>query len=275
MLETDRIPAEWARQCNLMDEVWAPSTFNAETFRRSGVEKPIYVIPHGVDPDYFNPRIRTYGLRGVYSFLSVFEWGERKGAEILLRAFNEEFSRHEPVILICKVINANRSVDVRQQIANLGLDPQGGRIHISLNQIVPTYELGSLYRSADCFVLPTRGEGWGLPFIEAMACELPVIATAWSAHCDFICEDTGYLLPIDGLVPAVAKSPYYQGFKWAQPSEFHLRRLMRHVYENQEEARAKGKRASEHILREWTWDCAARKIMARMDAINRLTGDPA
>ena len=68
----------------------------------------------------------------------------------------------------------------------MGLDPEGGRIHLSLNQEVPTYQLGVLYRSSDCFVLPTRGEGWGLPIIEAMACGVPVIATSWSAQCDFM-----------------------------------------------------------------------------------------
>ena len=47
MLETDGIPAEWARQANLMDEVWCPSQFNAKTFRDSGVTRPIHVDSAG------------------------------------------------------------------------------------------------------------------------------------------------------------------------------------------------------------------------------------
>lgn len=267
MLETDRIPEDWAQQANQMDEVWAPSTFNVETFRASGVVKPIHVIPLGVDPDHFNPKILKQPLSGVYTFLSIFEWGERKAPEILLRAFNEEFRADEPVILLAKTMNVDPAVDVEGSIANLGLDPHGGRIHFSLNQVVPTNQLGVLYRSADCFVLTTRGEGWGMPVIEAMACGLPVIATNWSAHCDFMTEDNAYPVPVHELIPAVAKCPYYKGFRWAEPSYRDLRRLMRHVYQNQEEARAKGSEASAYVLGNWTWQHAAAKIMKRLEAI--------
>lgn len=268
MLETDHIPADWARQANMMDEVWAPSTFNAQTFFDSGVNVPIHVIPLGVDPDHFNPKIFRHPLTGVYTFLSVFEWGERKMPELLLKAFNDEFQSTEPVILLCKILNVDPSVDVRAQIAALNLRAAGGRIHVGENCLIPTYQLGSLYCSADCFVLSTRGEGWGMPVIEAMACGLPVIATDWSAHRDFMNLDNAYPLPVERLVPAQAKCRYYEGFKWAEPSYHHLRRLMRHVFENQTEARAKGEKASQDVRTNWTWDCAARKIIDRIDQID-------
>jgi GT2 family glycosyltransferase len=267
MLETDGIPAEWARQANLMDEVWCPSHFNAKTFRDSGVTRPIHVIPLGVDPGYFNPQIRTSRVSEQYTFLSVFEWGERKAPELLLHAFNDEFRFDEPVVLVCKILNADTSVDVHDQIRRLELNPAGGSIHVSLNQVVPTYQLGMVYRSADCFVLTTRGEGWGMPILEAMACGLPVIATDWSAQCDFMNAGNAYPIAVDRLIPAVAKCPYYKGFQWAEPSYSDLRRLMRHVYTNRGEARAKGERASHEVLSRWTWDNAALKIITRLDEI--------
>lgn len=267
MLETDGIPAEWVQQANQMDEVWVPSRFNEETFRASGVTRPIHVIPLGVDANYFNPRIAAHPIEGVYTFLSIFEWGERKAPEILLRAFNREFRADEPVVLLAKVTNLDPGVDVNREIANMGLDAEGGRIHFSLNQVVPTYQLGVLYRSADCFVLTTRGEGWGMPIMEAMACGVPVIATGWSAHCDFMTPDNSYPLSVERLVPARARCPYYDGFRWAEPSYVDLRKLMRHVFENQAEARARGERASREVREGWTWDHAARKIIARLDAV--------
>jgi GT2 family glycosyltransferase len=267
MLETDRIPEEWVRQANLMDEVWVPSSFNQRTFLDSGVDRPIHVIPLGVDPNYFNPGITGHSLTGAYTFLSIFEWGERKMPELLLKAFNDEFRSDEPVILLCKVLNVDPGVDVRAQVAGLELEAKGGRIHLSLNHVIPTYQLGSLYRSADCFVLTTRGEGWGMPVTEAMASGLPVIATAWSAHCDFMNDGNAYPLEVEKLVPAQAKCPYYKGFKWAEPSYRELRRLMRHVFTNQAEARAKGARASREVRTNWTWDKAAAKIIARIDDI--------
>jgi glycosyltransferase involved in cell wall biosynthesis len=199
--------------------------------------------------------------------LSIFEWGERKAPDILLRAFNQEFRATEAVILLCKILNADPDVDVHEQIRGFDLDSAGGRIHISLNHVVPTNQLGMLYRSADCFVLTTRGEGWGMPIIEAMACALPVIATDWSAQCDFMNEDNAYPLAVARLIPAIAKCPYYAGFRWADPSYTELRRLMRYVYSHSNEGRAKGAAASREVLSRWTWDNSASKIIARLDEI--------
>jgi len=261
MLEVDGLPREWVRQANLMDEIWVPSAFNKETFVNSGVKPPINVIPLGVDPAYFSPNI--YGKKNpdCFTFLSVFEWGERKAPDLLLRAFSDEFRSDEPVSLLCKVNNFDASVKLRDEIAKLNLRKGGGRIAIAENQILQHYELGVLYRSADCFVLPTRGEGWGMPILEAMACGLPVIATDWSAQVDFMNQDNSLLLQIDSLVPAVAKCPYYQGYRWAQPSYEHLRYLMRWVFEHQDEARLIGQRAAADAAAKWTWKNAAEAII--------------
>lgn len=264
MLEVDGLPREWVRRANMMDEVWTPSSFNAGTFRASGVERPVHVMPLGVNPAYFNPGIEGYPVRGVYTFLSAFEWGERKAPELLLRAFNDEFRADEQAVLVCKVYNQDTSVNIPRRVGRLGLKEGGGRIVFSINEVVPAHQLGALYRSADCFVLPSRGEGWGLPLLEAMACGLPVIATAWGAQTDFINEEIAYPLDIEGLVPAEAKCPYYKGFNWAEPSYEHLRTLMRHVYENREEAGRKGARASAEVLGRWTWRHGVGQIIRRL-----------
>jgi GT2 family glycosyltransferase len=267
MLETDGIPEEWVRQANRMDEVWVPSTFNVQTFTHSGVRKPIHVVPLGVDPHYFHPGIRGYRSDRVFTFLSVFEWGERKAPEVLLSAFSDEFSARDDVVLLCKITNRDGSINVHEEVQRMNLRRGGGRIVLSVNDTIPAYQLGCLYRSADCLVLASRGEGWGMPILEAMACGLPVIATDWSAPCDFFNATNGYPLQVQRLVPAKAKCPYYEGFCWAEPSHDHLRHLLRHVVDHAGEAREKGLRAAEEVRAKWTWEHSARRILERLRSV--------
>lgn len=267
MLEVDGLPAEWVRQANLMDEVWVPSRFNLETFTDSGVTVPIRIVPLGVDPAYFSPQIMSARSDDVFTFLSVFEWGERKAPEVLLRAFSDEFRKEEQVRLLCKTNNFDPGVSIRRQVTKMALNPRGGKITIAENQILKHYERGVLYRSADCFVLPSRGEGWGMPIMEAMASGLPVIATNWSAQKDFMNSQNAFPLELEGLTPAIAKSPYYEGFRWAQPSYEHLRHLLRLVYENRDQARAVGQVAARDIALNWSWSRAAEEIVAITESL--------
>jgi glycosyltransferase involved in cell wall biosynthesis len=118
MFETDRIPKGWAERCNrdLMNEIWVPTEFHRETFVRSGVRPDkIFVIPEAVDVDTFDPD-RVGPLQDLpgypdtqnhFKFLSIFKWEERKGWDILLRAFFEEFSEPQEINNNNNTINNN------------------------------------------------------------------------------------------------------------------------------------------------------------------------
>ncbi|MCB1007256.1 MAG: glycosyltransferase [Acidobacteria bacterium] len=265
MLEVDRFPEEWVRQANAMDEVWVPSEFNREGMLASGVTRPVHVMPLGVDPDYFSPAIR--GVRnpdGDFVFLSSFEWGERKCPWQLLETFNRTFRSREPVRLVVKILNRDPRVSVTEEIRKLGLSEAGGRISYLLNLELPNQQLGVLYRSADCYVAPSRGEGWNMPLCEAMACDLPAIATDWGAHTEFFDESVGYPLRTLGTAPARAANPYYQGARWADPDFAHLAELLRHVYENREEAALRGRAAGDAMRRRWSWSASSARIAERL-----------
>ena len=266
MLEVTGLPRSWVDGCNGMDEVWVPASFNVETFRASGVTAPIRVMPLGVDVDYFNPGITGFRPSSRYTFLSVFEWGERKAPDVLLRSFAAEFSLADDVVLLLSVFNRDPDVDVEAEIAALQLPPSAP-IVVMVNPEFADYQMGALYRSADCFVLPSRGEGWGMPVLEAMACGLPVIATDWGGPADFLHEGVGFPLEVTKMIPAEARCPYYEGFEWAEPDADHLRHLMRRVASEPDLARAKGAAAAAEVESRWTLEHAVERIRTRLDEL--------
>ena len=124
----------------------------------------------------------------------------------------------------------------------------------------------------DCFVFPTRGEGFGLPLVEALAMGLPIITTGYSSQLDFLAPKGKPLPGVKFLDYKLKKfdgrdSVYYWGFNWAVPSVDQLRKSMREVYENYEKYKKEAMKSSEYIRREWTWEKAAGKVIERLEDI--------
>jgi hypothetical protein len=124
-------------------------------------------------------------------------------------------------------------------------------------------DLAALYKAADAFVLPSRGEGWGRPHVEAMSMALPVLATNWSGPVEFLDETVGYPIAIEGLEPADNGGV----LKWARPSVSALRRLMRRVVEKPEEARALGLKARKRMVERYSPPVIARLLEAEFRRI--------
>ena len=133
-------------------------------------------------------------------------------------------------------------------------------------------ELAGLYAACDCLVHPYRGEGFGLPIAEAMACGLPVIVTARGAALDYCTAENAYLIPARimhfrkkqiGDLETV-DYPYL-----AEPDPMALRDLLRAVVDHPDEARAKGRAAESYIRGHLTWDHAVDKIEARLKQLGQ------
>ncbi|MFN3373045.1 MAG: glycosyltransferase [Chloroflexus sp.] len=264
MLETDRLPTHWVEQANLMDEVWTPTAWGREVFLASGVTRPVYVVPLGVDLAIFTPGPSRADLTDRTVFLSVFEWSRRKGWDGLLTAYRAAFRPNDSVVLVLKIDHRAAGNPLRELATALG--EQAPPVAVFYNQTFSPARMAELYRSADCFVLPSRGEGWGMPALEAMACGVPVIATAWSGTTAFLDESCGYPLPIRGLTPTGATSGPYAGAQWAEPDVDALVELLRRVHYQRDEARALGTQAAIRA-REWSWERSAQTILARLHAI--------
>ena len=279
MYEADRIPAAWVERCNQMDEVWVPSEFNVESFAASGVDREkLYRIPAGIDTRLYEPATTPLELPGVsgFTFLSVFNWLSRKGWDVLTRAYLEEFSSREPVTLLLKVTPRPRKTvaDHRDELAQwahryLGIRNLSGAARIVfLDRVLGAHEMPRLYRAADCYVMPSRGEGWGRPYMEAMASGLPTIGTRWSGNLEFMNDDNSYLVDCD-VVPiteaGVRDEAGFRGLRWAEPSVDDLRATMRRVYEDRAAAAARGERARAEILAGYNWPEVARTIISHLE----------
>eukprot|EP00434_Breviolum_minutum_P026752 symbB.v1.2.023644.t3/scaffold2178.1/size86794/7 len=72
-------------------------------------------------------------------------------------------------------------------------------------------DIPKLFKAVDGFILPTHGEGWGLPLIEAMASGIPTISTGWGGQMDFMNDENSWPVSYD-----LVESPT-MGARWAQP----------------------------------------------------------
>ena len=276
MFETDRIPPDWVTNCNSMDEIWVPSQFNVETFAQAGVKrKKLFVIPGGIDTSIYSVDITPMDWpdKKGFNFLSVFEWMYRKGWDVLLKAYLIEFSKKDDVSLILKINTPSFTTfeKVQRQIAQyinyLGLNLENIPAVVLINKNFTSKEMAALYKACDAFVLPSRGEGWGRPYMEAMAIGLPTIGTRWSGQLEFMHDENSYLIDIDGLeaVSSNVEMPFYRGHRWARPSLEHTMALMRQVYENREHAYEVGRKARKEVLEKWSWAKAAEKAGRRLE----------
>lgn len=285
MFETDRVNAEHVERCNRMDYVWVPTDFHVSTFVESGVDpSKVVKIVQPIDVKFFDPvkykpmdlasrakLVLGSGMNKSFVFLSIFKWEYRKGWDVLLKSYLKEFSKDDRVALYLltnpyhtdrdfgnKILDFVENSDLREPVS-------GWAAVYVIDTHIAQSEFPRVYKAADAFVLPTRGEGWGRPLVEAMAMSLPVIATNWSGPTEYLTEDNSYPLPVDRM-SEVMEGPF-KGHLWAEPSEYKLQVLMRQVMDNLTEAKAKGRKARKDMITRFSPEIVADIVMDHIQNI--------
>ncbi|HEY1068662.1 MAG TPA: glycosyltransferase, partial [Pirellulales bacterium] len=194
---------------------------------------------------------------------------QRKGFDLVLDAYLAEFTPADDVCLVVKDVGAAtfyRGASFRDAILAAAADPTQPAI-VYLDDEMTEEQIAGLYRACHCLTAPYRGEGFGLPILEAMACGLPPIVPRGGPTDDFVPAEAGYFLEtrtIETQHPWALVGPAQE----LLASATELRRVMRRVYSSPAETRARGEKAAESAKR-MTWAATAAMMRARMAAICR------
>lgn len=285
MENSDSLHNDYVEKLNMFHEIWVPTYFNKRVFQANNVRPPIYVMPLGVDVDRYKPEGDKFDFKfglNDFVFISVFKWNYRKGWDILLKSFLEEFDSSEPVSLLIVSrtdVNHNRQIILKDFIdARNSVSKANGKLpHIALyDEPIREKDMPAIYRKANAFTLISRGEGFGLPYCEAAACGLPIIASNCSGHSDYLDDSNSFLVnpdeyskaSVNGNMSRLAKHcRFYEDQifpEFKRPAIEQTKAHMRYVYENYDASLRKAKKLTKKIHAKYSWDDAVQNVYNRV-----------
>jgi glycosyltransferase involved in cell wall biosynthesis len=252
-VETNKINPEWIDKCNLMDEIIVPSTFIKDTIDKTKkCSTTITVVPELYNQEVLNNHRQLVANKlhfdTSFNFLLFGQltgqdpWTDRKNIYFTIKWFCETFKDNKDVGLVVKT-NMGKSTIIDRKLTFNTLSTiikevrQGDypRIHL-VHGNMNSKEVAGIYQqeSIKCLITATRGEGYGLPIIDAAASGMPVIATGWSGHLDFLDKKYSTLLHYE--LKAVANNKidnriFVKGSKWAEVDEDHFKLKLLECYE--------------------------------------------
>ncbi len=272
--EFGSLPQAWLAAAANVDEFWVPTALVRQMYVDSGIDpEKVQVIPNGVDTQKYRPGLKPMKLATKKKFKFLFVGGTiyRKGPDILLDAFSQAFTSTDDVCLVVKDFGGDSCYagqTAAEAIRALQNKPNAPEI-IYLTQEMSAAEMPSLYAACDCLVLPYRGEGFGMPVLEAMACGLPVIVTAMGATDSFVMADAGWKIPArrQRLNGCVGEIPLVKSGWLLEPSTAALVRIMKTVAENPTECRRRGANGRSFVERRLDWNHVAAIVEHRLKTL--------
>lgn len=257
MWESRALPPSFRQTLHEFEAVAVPSWQNVDLF--SQYHSNVHFVPLGVDPDvwHYTPR-KPPGQ--FFNFL-IGGSGPRKGTDLAHKAFRKVFP------------NPKSWGD--GPIPQLWMkNPRGEAFHGERVQVVAGRLDGeqevAIYEDAHCYLQPSRGEGFGLQPLQAMAQGCPTILTHAHGHESF--AHLGY-----GISASSAQSAYFiygDAGEWWEPNFDELCDRMRWVYNHYEKAVEHAKFNAQNIISEnWTWRTTADQLIHNVIGVERLKGE--
>lgn len=202
-------------------EVIAVSKGLRSDLQRFIQDREIRVIPNMVNVDYFSLP-ETPIEEKPFRFLSVSMLTQRKGIDILIRAFHRAFSEREDIVLEVAGEGPERG-DLEELTRDLKIADR-----VCFSGLLTREQVRETMWRSNVFVLASHIETFGVVLIEALATGLPVIATRCGGPEDFVDDEVGFLVE-PGNVSALAQVLKQA---WAERSRFNKYRLREYASQN-------------------------------------------
>lgn len=229
--ELARVPDAWLPAVDAFDEIWVPSTFVRDAIEaaRPPSAPRLLVRPHVVDTAEFRPptaqeRAVARASLGfgpshfvVLTSFALTSTLARKNPAGAIAAFRAAFAAEaEEARFVLRVLHGERDPARLASLDDLArTDPRVSLV------AVPRGDTSILeaYRAADVYLSLHRGEGFGLNIAEALAMEIPVVATAYSLNDAFLEHPSFH--PVASRQIAVEDPQHLYdtvpGVTWAEP----------------------------------------------------------
>ena len=259
MFESTATPLHWTEPMNLCRRIMTPCETSKQAFQSRGVRVPIHVVPQGVNPDAW-PIVDRRHREQPFTFLIAGGLTYRKNPIGAVRAFLAAFPGNNDVRLVIKTRGGKAGfTDWLKQI------PRDDRIVTIAENSTPK-QMFDLFASADAFVWPSRGEGFGLPPVHAMSTGLPLIVSDNSGMSQYCDDRHNYPIPCKEVpVPRCADGGYPEEWgdcgNWWEPDFDALVETMRDVQKYRKVAYRRGQHAARWVRDHWTITQCCQKIL--------------
>lgn len=279
--ETDKLPEEWIKPCNLMDEIWTASEPMERMLKESGVKVPTFSFPEPIYTQVINKKITPFEtqFKKDFTFYSIFQWIDRKNPRGLLKAYWKAFENNDEVTLLLRTYRINHTDDeyaiIKSEINTWKSELRQKKYpKIFLVKKLLTFdEMAKLHAMGDCYVNASSGEGWCRPMQEAMLYGKPVISTNNGGITDYL--TTYYYYEVPSEVQGVIQRPWIPWYtpdqNWKVVNETKLAEMMRTVYDNYDEARLVGRRGQDFVIDNFSLQIVGAKMKSRLEEIYRTT----
>lgn len=221
--ETSRCPDSWLAYDRHMTQIWVPSTFVKKTLTKQGFETPIFVIPHAITVPSSLPSRGTH--EGSINFLVTFDGKsrvERKRPDLSIAAiYLAAQAEKQECNIIIKCHDADDEIKPLLIKADKLATGKGKAwvTHTIMDGWLDERSFASVWSMTDALVSLNRGEGFGLPIVEALARGVAVVATNWGASLDHLTEHNSFPVDPCAIVPcAKSGDEYFRDGNWAEPS---------------------------------------------------------